>query len=232
MKYYLDYVNALGGNQEILEWIETVLKKRSRRSSLEQAETEHVLDYLLSESAPTRLKRMSYDQAKMAADHWSKANQKRGRNLIETESDLETIHAFEDGSKIVRLLTKTAFQREGFMMAHCVGGYNPTSQDVHIYSYRDKKNIPHATFEIRKKDAQIVQIKGKGNGSIHPRYIHPIVTFLKKMGINVRSSEMANLGYYHIPGEVLEFLNQIVGAKEEVQEIFGEKYLYWSGRFA
>lgn len=232
MKYYLDYVSALGGNAEVAEWIGTVLEKYAKRARLDQSETEHVLDYLLSDAAPKRLRRMSYEQARVAAEQWSKANQKRGRNLTDGPSDLETLHAFDDGSRIVRLLTKNAYQREGFLMSHCVGGYNPASADVHIYSYRDKKNVPHATFEVRKNDNQIVQLKGKGNGSIHPRYIRPILTFLEKVGVPVRKSEMANLGYHHVSDDVLGFLDLIKGAREQVQEIGGEKYLFWSGRFA
>lgn len=232
MKYYLDYVMAMGGNAEVAEWIETVLAKQAERSQLNQTETEHILDYLLSSDAPSRLRRMSYEQAKIAADKWSRANQKQGRNLSESESDVELLHSFEDGSRIVRLLTKTAFQREGFLMSHCVGGYNPASADVHVYSYRDHKNIPHATFELQKKDNQIVQIKGKGNGSIHPRYIHPILIFLQKIGITVRSKEMANLGYHHVSEEVMPFVSMIDGAKEQIKEVLGEKYFYWSGSFS
>lgn len=233
MKYYLDYVKAIDdGDAEVCDWINTVLENQAKRGPLDQAEVEHILDYLVSDAAPSRLRRMSYYQAKAAAEKWSKANQKHGRDIIETETDVEVIHPFEDGSRIVRLLTKNAYQREGFLMSHCVGGYNPSSQDFHIYSYRDKKNIPHATFELRKNGNQIVQIKGKGNGSIHPRYIHPILAFLQKVGVKVRSSEMGNLGYHHVPRENMDLIEMIKGAREQLQDIMGEKYLYWSGSFA
>lgn len=232
MKYYLDYAKALGASGEVSEWIGAVLAKRSEQKGLDKTEAEHVLDYLASGSAPARLRRMSYEQAKTSADKWSKANQKHGRNITEKASDVETIHDFYDGSRIVRLLTKNALQREGFLMSHCVGGYNPDSEDIHIYSYRDKKNIPHATFEVQKKNSQIAQIKGKGNGPIHPRYIHPILTFLQSIGLNVRAGEMANLGYHHIPEEIIHLVRAIDGSKQQIQNIFGEKYLYWSGRFS
>lgn len=237
MKYYLDYINALGGNAEVSTWVEIVLAKRTERANaalglLDQSEVEHILDYLLSPTAPSRLRRMSYEQAKTSADKWSKANQKHGRDIVETAADVETIHDFGDGARIVRLLTKNAFKREGFLMSHCVGGYNPDSKEIHIYSYRDKKNIPHATFEVQKKNTQIAQIKGKGNGPIHPRYIHPILAFLQSIGFKVRAGEMVNLGYYHVPSEMVETVCLYDGAKEQLQSIFGEKYLYWSGRFA
>jgi hypothetical protein len=232
MKYYLDYIAARGGNAEVSEWINTTLNKQSERRPLDQTEVEHILDYLISDAAPRRLRRMSYDHAQVGVEAWSRTNQKHGRNIIETDADVETIHSFEDGGKIVRLLTKNAFQREGFLMSHCVGGYNPNSQDLFIYSYRDKKNIPHATFEVQKKNKQISQIKGKGNGSIHPRYIHPILAFLEKIGMKVQSGEMANLGYHHVPIDILHLIAPIKGALEQLQDISGEKYFYWSGSWA
>ncbi len=70
-----------------------------------------------------------------------------------------------------------------------------------IYSYRDSKNIPHATFEVKRKDGlinqinQINQIKGKGNGPIHPKYIHPILAFLKSIGMNIRPNDMSYIEY-------------------------------------
>ena len=76
-------------------------------------------------------------------------------------------------------------------MRHCVESYY--GKDDEIYSLRDKKNNPHATFS---KSSQ--QIKGKGNGNIHPKYVKYCVEFLEHVGISVRDSEMANLGYVNI----------------------------------
>jgi hypothetical protein len=228
MNSYLAYVNGLGGGSEVQEWVTSTLAKRAARTPLEQTEAEHVLDYLMSPVAPKRLRRMSYDQAKAAAEKWSKANQKKGRDIAEGTSDVEVIHDFMNGTRIVRLLTKAAFQREGFLMSHCVGGYNPDSQDVHIYSYRDAKNMPHATFEVRRQQKEITQIKGKGNGAIHPRYINPILTFLQTIGIKVRPHDMKNLGYLHVPQPMLELVLMVENAEKEIQTILGERYVYWS----
>lgn len=228
MNQYLTYVNGLGGSDEVIEWVKTTLAKRAERAPLDQTEAEHILDYLMSDAAPKRLRRMSYNQALLSADKWTKASQKKGRDIKESDSDVELIHDFMDGTRIVRLLTKEAFQREGFLMSHCVGGYNPNSTDVHIYSYRDKKNMPHATFEVRKNQKEITQIKGKGNGAIHPRYINPILTFLQTIGIKVRPNDMKNLGYLHVSKEMLELVLMVEGAEKELQTILGEKYVYWS----
>lgn len=223
------YANAIGASDEVLHWSRTVLAahlKKLRNDVTPVAEFEHIIDYLASDAAPKRLRKMSYKQAKESAEKWSKSQQKKGAGLVDSDDDIETIHDFLDGTRIVKLKSKKAYQREGFFMAHCVGGYNPESSTV--YSYRDKKNIPHATFEVSKSGDEIVQIKGKGNGPIHPRYIHPILTFLKTIGMNIRPSDMINLGYQHIDAASEQLLRMFVDKKgrgPDLVSLFGEKYL-------
>jgi hypothetical protein len=109
-------------------------------------------------------------------------------------------------------------------MSHCLGGYS-ARKDYDIYSLRDKNNKPHATFEVSKKDKDILQIKGKGNGPIHPKYIHRVLAFLKKLGMDIRESEMVNLGYYYIPETHLKFVREKFKS-EEIVEINGSPYAF------
>lgn len=226
------YAGHLNANAEVLHWLKTAGKNAgslafaSLRWTQFVAETEHILDYLVSPAAPTRLQKMSFVDAKRKAKEWSDANQKNGRDLFDGDGDIETTHAFGDGTAIVLLKTKQAFQREGFLMNHCVGGYTPDSADCLIYSYRDAQNLPHATFEVRKNSEEIVQIKGKGNGPIHPKYIHPILEFLKVIGLDIRPSDMVNLGYHHIHADHVEFLKEYSDAWKQVAVINGESYAY------
>ena len=81
-------------------------------------------------------------------------------------------------------------------MSHCVGGYYGNGKE--IYSLRDKDNIPHCTME---KDQQI---KGKGNGDIHPKYINYVVKFLEHVGMTVGDSEMKHLGYINLENLIKE----------------------------
>lgn len=217
------YANHLNAGAEILSWIKTAGKNALNKKTLNESDMEHIIDYFVSSAAPTRLQKMSAVDAKRKAKEWSEANQKKGRNLEDADRDIETIHDFLNGTKIVKLKTKKAFQREGFLMSHCAGGYTPDSADCLIYSYRDAKNMPHATFEVRKNSDEIVQIKGKGNGPIHPKYIHPILAFLKSIGMEIRPNDMKNLGYYHIHKSHVEFL-QKTQAWEQVTMISGETY--------
>lgn len=219
-----NYAEGLGANNEVLNWVNTTGKKSVIKHKATQSDLEHIIDFFISSAAPTRLQKMSYVDAKRLSKEWSERNQKKGKHLKDSDSDIETIHNFSDGSRIVKLLTKKAYQREGFLMNHCLGGYN-LSSSVHIYSYRDKENMPHATFEVQKNNNEIVQIKGKGNGSIHPKYINPILEFLRSIGMNIRPSDMVNLGYYHIDKVHLDFLKKSEAYKQVVM-ISGEAYAF------
>jgi len=224
--YYEQYVSGLGGREEVLEWAKTTLAAKLKKVALDQTEVEHILDYLMSDAAPLRLRRMSYDQAKAKADAWTKTQQKKGAHIQEQPNDVETIHQFADGSRIVKLVDERAFKREGFLMSHCVGSY--VNSNSTIYSYRDKKNFPHATFEVESSGDSIIQIKGKGNGAIHPKYIDPILVFLKSLKISIRSSEMRNLGYHHVDDEMAQFIEQVVEPKSvpEYHHLYGERYIF------
>lgn len=221
-----EYAKQLNANEEILLWLTTTGKKALKTEKADASSLEHILDFFVSTAAPRRLQKMSIVDAKKKAEEWSKANQKKGRDLIDGDEDIETLHAFPDGTKIVRLKTKKALSREGFLMSHCVGGYDVNRENCHIYSYRDAENFPHATFEVSKLDNEIIQIKGKGNGPIHPKYIHPILAFLKAIGMDVRPTDMINLGYHHIHKDHVEFLQNIVGANEQMATINGETYAF------
>ena len=69
-----------------------------------------------------------------------------------------------------------------------------------------------------------MQIKGKGNGAIHPKYIHPILAFLKSINLDIRPTDMVNLGYYHIPKDHLEIIKLFDGLDKQVVVINGESY--------
>jgi hypothetical protein len=85
--------------------------------------------------------------------------------------------------------------------------------------------MPHATFEVRKNGGEIVQIKGKGNGPIHPKYIHTILAFLKTVGMEIRPNDMQNLGYHHIHKDHIDFLKKSE-AWAQVTIISGEAYAH------
>ena len=206
---YKKYAQAQGANTEVVSWVTTNLVNALKKITEDQTEIEHIIDYLVSDDAPRRLRKMSYDEAKNNAHKWNKKLQKLGNSIVESDGDTELLKDFGDGFKIVKLIGKNAYEREGFLMRHCVASYY--GKDTEVYSLRDAKNMPHCTME---KDQQI---KGKGNGSINPKYVGYIVAFLKEIGMGVGDNEMKNLGYVNVEN-----------LKDEIDfgELFNGKYFF------
>ena len=219
-----NYAISQNSSKEILEWIDRVGKPLAE---LDNHEGEQIVDYLArASSAPKRLRKMSVEQAKKASRLWHKSQTKKGKNIKEVEGKDYEVVLHHGEFTVVRLLTKEAYQREGHMMAHCVGAYD-VKEGVDIYSLRDKNNMAHATLEIFKNEG-VNQIKGKGNGGIHPRYIYAVLEFLRFIGNPVRLDEMANLGFYHIDKNTLELVKGVVqedGTHPELTFIEGEHYV-------
>ena len=207
MEQYKNYAKHIGGDDYLIKWIETVLKNAVAKEPKTTEEVEHVLDYLVQ--CGKNIQRMSYKDAKRLSDAWLKTQIKKGNNIKELPEDTEIVLDFKDGFKVVKLIGENAYKREGFLMSHCVGSYY--GRDVEIYSLRDKDNIPHCTME---KDQQI---KGKGNGDIHPKYILYVVKFLEHVGMTVGDSEMKHLGYINVE-EFKEDLHQDT-------KYFNDKYI-------
>lgn len=217
----IEYAKVLNANSEVMWWLQNVGSAAIKKNKADENDLEHVIDWMCSGEAPARLQKMSIQDAKRKTDEWMQRNIKKGSQIKESASDVEVFLDFKDGFKFVKLLTKQAFQKEGNLMSHCLGGYSP-GKDYHIYSLRDLGNKPHCTVEVRG-DKEINQIKGKGNGSIHPKYINYVLSFLEKVGTKVRPNEMRNLGYYHIDKIHLDFIKSI-GRESEVVRVRDEYY--------
>jgi hypothetical protein len=208
MNKYIEYAKTFDANVEVIGWIKVNLQNHISKHNENQTEIEHIIDYLISDDAPKRLKKMSYKEAKSNAEKWNKKLIKKGLKINETKDDIKIIKDFNDGFKIVKLVGKNAYEREGYLMRHCVSSCYGNSSI--IYSLRDKDNMPHCTMEENQ------QIKGKGNGSINPKYIKYIVAFLEEIGMTVGDNEMKNLGYINVEKIKSDISNQL----------FNEKYIY------
>jgi hypothetical protein len=189
---YKEYALALEAkNQtEVIYWIEHNLANYLKNNIENQDDIEHIIDYLSSDDAPKNIIKMSYSAAQKNTEEWTKKLIKKGEHIKEVATDTEVVLDFKDGFKIVKLIGKNAYEREGYLMRHCVASYYGSSKE--IYSLRDKDNMPHCTMEHDQ------QVKGKGNGNIHPKYVGYIVQFLEYIGMTVGDSEMDHLGYINI----------------------------------
>jgi hypothetical protein len=204
LKIILKYAKCLGAENDILFWL-----RKNEKKIINQDEIEHIIDYMIAKNP--KLKNMTYVQAKNNCDKWLESQIKKGNHIKESKNDIKIILDFKDGFKFVQLIGKNAYEREGFLMSHCVASYYNKNDE--IYSLRDKKNMPHCTIS---KSSQ--QIKGKGNGCIDPKYIKYVVEFLKYIGINIRKNEMKNLGYIDI--------SDIKDDNVVFTSLFKEKYFY------
>lgn len=166
---FLEYAKHVGLDKYGIDWVKNVVGAKLKNCDLQTEEVEHILDFLVSDAAPKRIVKMSYEQAKTSAEKWVQAQIKRGSEIQELPSDVETVINFDDGFRVVKLIGENAYKREGFLMRHCSASYY--GRDVEVYSLRDANNMPHCTMEKNK------QIKGKGNGDIHPKYVNYVVKF-------------------------------------------------------
>ncbi len=182
---FVEYSKHVNAKQHVIDWVIKHLKEET-----DITEGEHIIDFLVSDKAPKRLERATFMQMKKETEKWNAALIKKGEHIKEEKSDTEIVLDFGDGFKIVKLIGKKAFEREGYLMRHCVASYY--GKNAEVYSLRDKDNIPHCTIEKDK------QIKGKGNGDISQKYIHYVVKFLEHVGMKIGDNEMKHLGYVNI----------------------------------
>jgi hypothetical protein len=116
-----------------------------------------------------------------------------------------------------QLLDEPALKYEGSKMGHCVGGYwhKVSKGNTHIYSLRDKKNIPHATVEYDANRNTIIQVRGKANNKLLPEYEKLFLkfanTYLKLKESNLEDSGFVFLtikgklqicSLYHLPNNI------------------------------
>ncbi|MTH94860.1 PcfJ domain-containing protein [Roseibium sp. RKSG952] len=111
-----------------------------------------------------RIDRISWGEAVAASDLWH--GRLAGRRAMEIEiaaGDVRTLHEFEDGGRVVDLLTANALKDEGARMAHCVGGYWAVVKrgEARILSVRDTHNAPHVTIELRRPPSIMVHGHGR-----------------------------------------------------------------------
>jgi len=157
---------------------------------------EHIVDFLENISDDGKLKQLkgNFEQVFNNAQKWTAQTQKQYRKQTNiNETGIRTIMDFGNGYAMVHLSTKENFVREGNLMGHCVGGYNPKTST--IYSLRDKNNEPHATLQITGKN-RIKQIKGKSDAAPLPKYQSMIKMFLAQHPEFIVTGDGENIGYY------------------------------------
>ena len=159
---------------------------------LDLEDTIHYLENIPENDKIKQLKG-NYEQVSSNAKKWIKTNQNKAKTIVsKPEVGLEVVYDFKDGYKMVKLTNKEQCSREGELMGHCVGGYDPGRVD--LISLRDKDNNPHVTMEI-SHNGEVKQIKGKQNRTPIPKYIVYIKKYLTANPKFVVTGDGENLGY-------------------------------------
>ena len=188
-------------NKNAKQWVETTLSIHLRKNTPNNQEINHILDYI--NKTGKDLFGYTYKDSKNKANNWTLHLNNIKIKQNESPEDTKIIMTFSDSYKMVQLLTKQAFQREGKLMKHCIGGYIATNNSIN-YSLRDKNNTPHCTIEITNN--YVKQIKGKTNGIVKPKYINYVLNFLNEQDIQIDNDEMLNIGYALIDSSIGEFI--------------------------
>lgn len=182
------------------QWITLVLSSYVKKHKPEEAEVEHVKDFLRFNSTFKVSTRLSYLAVKDKAEKWVKKLNEKNKNLKES-GRVELAFDFKNGLKLLRLANQTAKDWEGKQMGHCVASYRDHEG---IYSLRDEFELPHCTLEISKGTA--VQIKGKANKEVALKY-HPfIIKSLALLECKLKPTDLKNIGYREVKDSVYEIL--------------------------
>lgn len=146
MKKYLTYISEFHENNIIeIEFVNNHLKKHLIDNEENQTEIETILDYLYSNKV--NISKIGYSTILEKTEKWHKKLQSVAIKDIEKEwEDYEIYMDFWDWFKIVKLISKSCYEREGKLMSHCVASY--FWRNSKIYSLRDSKNLPHCTIEV------------------------------------------------------------------------------------
>lgn len=150
----------------------------------------HVIDFLVSDSAPKSLIRLDYISARKHAKKWVDDLNKANKNVQVDTRNLNVFHDFKNGYKLIKLTTKEEFQEEGKNMKHCVSSYWGRQSETNlILSVRNKDNISIATIELKlqknnikdKYSCVVTQFKGRSNvGMIDPSIARELDNYLNQ----------------------------------------------------
>ena len=157
----------------------------------------------------------TFEQALSAAQEW---HEKLAENLAKKQNAQQILSESLIGAEFVmnlpnnmtayRLTTPEALDFESEYMGHCIGsgGYdkNVKNGTMQIYSIRDERGEPHATFEVRNNTIQ--QCKGKQNKAPVAKYMPAIQEFIKSKKFEL-GGDKKNTGLIEQDGEYYSILH-------------------------
>ena len=168
---------------------------------------EDIADYFIEKPSLERMKEIT-DQYDKILKYRSRFD--KGDKLAE-DSDIKTLTTYDNGYKMVQLLSSKGCKITGTAMGHCVGNYDPQRRP--LLQLIGPEDTHHATIELRlvntltnnvdgterKPEEQVrfydvAQIKGKSNKALTPSYERMVKEFFQNWGVqdNIISLEQGN----------------------------------------
>lgn len=141
------------------------------------------------------LHKMSFGQMIGHSKKWHAAIAKRAANLRDhgIPEDPEGAPIVLDvggdweGWSVVWLKSDESRDTEGFVMGHCVGGghYDRLGSLAAVFSFRDPKNVLHATIYVDARDETNSYGLGRGNAKLAERYVMPVEHIMVLMSLRM-----------------------------------------------
>ena len=157
----------------------------------------------------------SLERMKEITDQYDKILKYRSRfdkeQKLAEDSDIKTLTTYDNGYRMVQLLSSKGCKITGSAMGHCVGNYDPQRRP--LLQLIGPEDTHHATIELRlvntltknvdgtdrKPEEQVrfyevAQIKGKYNKALTPSYERMVKEFFQNWGVtdNIISLEQGN----------------------------------------
>lgn len=170
----------------VYEWL---LKNAQKLDYYDVDTVEHALDWLVQYPDQSKVVIFSVEKVVNSSKKWSLKLQ--NVNAVEQDKDVEVIYTTTDGYRVVKLVTPEAYKYEGKLMGHCVASY--ADKNTTIFSLRSPNNEPHATMEVKNK--LIVQLQGKANSSVKPKYINSLLEALKHLNLDIDENYLPKIGF-------------------------------------
>jgi hypothetical protein len=156
--------------RHVADWIETA-----------RANNEPWLQKCDSKGRPLKLlKIMSLAEAEAEADKVAG----RSATAVPHVGGEESVVAFADASRIVRLLTPAALDRENEMMDNFVDREADALIDgsLIIYSLRDGNNKAHVTFIVKVEGNELLRCRGRELEPVLERHMPQVRAFIERSG--------------------------------------------------
>lgn len=218
---FIPHASLAGKVRHIYDWIEACLNNG-----------EGWLEDKDSLGRPFKLLKFgAVDQAYKEAEKYSLIQrQKNAANTTFAEAfeeeieskDIKIIKIYDDGYRLVQILSKNGAHREAHFMQNCMadGAYDEYfagtcgAMKTWIYSLRDPFNKPHVTMEVTTPDNIMHQCAGKQNTPPKESYFDKIIEFIQENKISC-SNFLEVAGYIFHEGEIYTLDNLPKGLELE-----------------